>query len=184
VAMLGMWSSASRSTTSTSSTMLQSLTLARRTPLLFRRRLSTRTSATLSSTTDDLGVPLQPTWSVSALLESYPRPTLSPDALAKLHRLSALIPPEPGTPAHATLTAEMEDLVKLVEAVRIPELTHAEKEGGIPDGRIWAQDIGIQLDRSEGVEEVEDGRRLLQHAAKTEGSLYVVESDRTRTPPA
>jgi hypothetical protein len=78
----------------------------------------------------------------------------------------------------------MEDLVKLVEAVRIPELTHAEKEGGIPDGRIWAHDIGIQLDRSEGVEEVDDGRELLQHAAKTEGGLYVVESDRTRTPPA
>jgi hypothetical protein len=130
--------------------------------------------------TDKTGIPFKPTWSVRALLESYPKPSISADALDKLHRLSAINPPERGTPKHFKLTAEMEDLIKLVEAVRIPELTPEEREGGIPDGRIWAHDQGIELTSDMDFEDRVDGRTLLKHAAKTENGMYVVESDRTR----
>ncbi|KAF8268262.1 hypothetical protein EI94DRAFT_1915594, partial [Lactarius quietus] len=69
--------------------------------------------------TDDCAIPLKPTWSVDDLLSSYPRPTISSLALDRLHVLSALIPPEEGTPEHAKLIRELEDLVKLVESVRL-----------------------------------------------------------------
>ncbi|KAH9999361.1 hypothetical protein BJV77DRAFT_1064268 [Russula vinacea] len=69
--------------------------------------------------TDDCAIPLKPTWSVDELLSSYPRPTISSSALRRLHVLSALIPPEEGTSAHSRLTRELEDLVKLVESVRL-----------------------------------------------------------------
>jgi hypothetical protein len=159
--------------------MLHHRLLACRVHIFRGRTLASRKRSTLAET-DELGVPLQPTWSVRALLESYPQPTLSPEALAKLHRLSALIPPVEGTPEHTKLTAEMEDLIKLVEAVRVPELTLEEKQVGIPDGRIWAQDRGIDMEPTQSTPSVEDGRELLQHAAKTEKGLYIVEADRTR----
>ncbi|GJE84928.1 hypothetical protein PsYK624_010040 [Phanerochaete sordida] len=132
---------------------------------------------------DECGIPRGPTWSVNELLSSYPQPTIAPVTLKKLHSLSALLPPEEGTPAHAKLTAEMESLVKLVEAVKLADFGEetAPQEGGIPDGRIWAEGTGIKLERSgEVVQDEVHGRDLLRHAARTEDGLYVVDADRTR----
>lgn len=138
--------------------------------------------------TDDCGIPLKPTWSVHDLLSSYPKPTLSSETLARLHRLSALAPPEEGTPEHAKLTRELEDLIKLVEAVKLvdcSELKSGEKDQGekhegkdIPDGRILPKGIGINLRGDRVVEEVKDGRELLKHAVRTQGGFYVVDVDR------
>ena len=72
--------------------------------------------------TDSHAIPTRPTWSVNELLSSYPKPQISPATLKHLHELSALIPPEEGTPEHAKLTAEMENLVKLVEAVKLVDV--------------------------------------------------------------
>ena len=63
--------------------------------------------------TDDTAIPLKPTWSINKLLESYPKPSLSPETIARLHKLSALVPPVEGTPEHARLTRELNDLVNL-----------------------------------------------------------------------
>ncbi|EIM85592.1 uncharacterized protein STEHIDRAFT_59495 [Stereum hirsutum FP-91666 SS1] len=130
--------------------------------------------------TDDCGIPLRPTWSVHELLSSYPKPKLSSTTLSHLHRLSALAPPEEGTPEHTKLTSELEDLVKLVEAVKLvdcSELQTEQEENKIPDGRILPKGVGIDLTGG-SVEEVKDGRELLKHAARTEDGFYVVDADR------
>jgi hypothetical protein len=135
--------------------------------------------------TDSLGIPTAPTWSVNELLSSYPKPTISPATVNKLHRLSALIPPGEGTPEYATLTTEMEDLIKLVEAVRLvdvpmePASDNAER--AVPDGRLWEEGVGIKLEEPQPeMEDVENGTALLKHAARTARGLYVVESDRVK----
>jgi hypothetical protein len=159
--------------------MLRIVSLARhKIPFIQPCRYKSTSSIPQGVKTDELGIPLEATWSVRALLESYPRPTLSPDALDKLHRLSALIPPDRGSTEHAKLTEEMEDLIKLVEAVRLPELTQEEQTMTVPDGRIWTKERGIEMDTPAERIDPEDGRELLKHAARTEGGMYTVESDR------
>lgn len=76
---------------------------------------------------------------------------------------------------------ELEDLVKLVEAVK---LVHVEDGGvAVNDGRIWAQDTGIPLSEEDMRDIDEDGakgRDLLRHAARTSDDLYVVDAERVR----
>ena len=133
--------------------------------------------------TDEDGIPIRPTWSVNDLLSSYPRPTISPATFKHLHTLSALIPPEEGSPEHAKLTEEMQDLVKLVEAVKLVNTESVGDENNVPDGRIWAEGTGIDLDaESAPVDENEvQGRGLLKYAKNVspEG-LYLIDSDRSR----
>ena len=145
-----------------------------------------RSNSTVSSTslveTDSCSIPLKPTWSVNELLSSYPKPIITPQVLQKLHNLSALIPPDEGTVQHAKLTTEMESLVKLVEAVKVVDVGRpsTSREGDVPDGRIWAEEIGIKLEREEAVEGEAHGRDLLHYASRTEDGLYVVDADRSR----
>ncbi|EKM59444.1 uncharacterized protein PHACADRAFT_249940 [Phanerochaete carnosa HHB-10118-sp] len=130
---------------------------------------------------DECGIPRGPTWSVNELLSSYPKPTITPATLKKLHNLSALIPPGENTSEHAKLTAEVESLVKLVEAVKLVDFGQHEvsQAGDIPDGRIWAEGTGIRLERDEVSQELH-GRDLLRNASRTEDGLYVVDIDRSR----
>ncbi|KAI0080667.1 hypothetical protein K474DRAFT_151407 [Panus rudis PR-1116 ss-1] len=135
--------------------------------------------------TDSCGIPTRPTWSVDELLSSYPRPRLSPATLERLHVLSALHPPAEGTAEHKALTFEMENLVKLVEAVKtadVDELADAGTSWGdsVPDGRIWAEGTGIGLRQVDPPNRVHTGQDLLAHASRTENGLYVVETDRPR----
>ena len=158
--------------------------------VLFPTRLA-RLNSSLSSKptlranveTDEDGIPIRPTWSVNDLLSSYPKPTISPATLKHLHTLSALIPPEEGSPEHTKLTEEMQDLVKLVEAVKFVNTESVCDENNIPDGRIWAEGTGIDLDAEPvPVDENEvQGRGLLKHAEKVspEG-LYLIDSDRSK----
>ena len=137
--------------------------------------------------TDSHAIPTRPTWSVNELLSSYPKPKISPATLKHLHELSALIPPEEGTPEHAKLTAEMENLVKLVEAVKLVDVgeSSVSESGEVPDGRIWAAGTGIRLEREKGGDSAADdkevhGQALLGYAARTENKHYVVDTDRKR----
>jgi hypothetical protein len=94
-----------------------------------------------------------------------------------------LIPPKEGSPEHARLTEEMQDLVKLVEAVKLVNTDSVGDENGVPDGRIWAEGTGIDLDAepipADGNEV--HGRDLLKYAKNTspEG-LYLIDSDRSK----
>ena len=145
--------------------------------------LSSKPTLRTDVETDEVGIPIRPTWSVNDLLSSYPRPTISPATLKHLHTLSALIPPEEGSPEHAKLTEEMQDLVKLVEAVKLVNTESIGDENSVPDGRIWAEGTGIDLDaESTPVDENEvQGRGLLKYAKNVspEG-LYLIDSDRSR----
>ncbi|KAK1231720.1 hypothetical protein PQX77_005152 [Marasmius sp. AFHP31] len=127
--------------------------------------------------TDSLGIPLKPTWSVNGLLSSYPKPTISSATLSRLHDLSALIPPEEGTKEHEKLKRELEELIRLVEAVKL-----VNTDGVVYEH--WGPELG---DGAEPLpEDVKDeemeisGRKLLEYATKTEDGLYVVEADRRR----
>ena len=128
--------------------------------------------------TDSCGIPLQPTWSVNELLSSYPSPTISTTTFKQLHALSALIPPEEGTLEHDELKRELEDLVKLVEAVKLVKVEEVYENG---DGRIWAEGTGIPLSGSttENAKSME-APSLLRHATRIHDGFYVVDADRTR----
>ncbi|KIM83820.1 hypothetical protein PILCRDRAFT_26785, partial [Piloderma croceum F 1598] len=134
--------------------------------------------------TDSCGIPFHPTWSVNDLLSSYPTPTITSFTLKRLHELSALIPPEEGTPEHDSLKQELENLIKLVEAVKLftlgdnPGEISGEKQ--IPDGRVWAEGTEIRpMDVPAEVDGV-TGSALLRFANRTSDGLYVVDADRTK----
>lgn len=133
--------------------------------------------------TDSYGIPIHPTWSVNDLLSSYPTPTISSTTLRRLHELSALIPPEEGSAEHDKLKQEMEDLVKLVEAVKLVDLSDGPGDAAdhIPDGRIWTEGTGIQPGPVPANTEGEvTGAALLKYGARTSDGYYVVDADRTR----
>jgi hypothetical protein len=73
----------------------------------------------------------------------------------------------------------MEDLVKLVEAVKLIELEECD---GTPDGRIWEEGTGLQPSDS-NQEDVNTGIEpsfFLHHASRTSEGLYIVDMDRTK----
>lgn len=67
----------------------------------------------------------------------------------------------------------MEELIRLVEAVKLVDAKAAST-----DGRIWAQDRGIDIGRVQAPEPVENDRSssLLKHASKSVDGYYMVES--------
>ena len=120
--------------------------------------------------TDSWGIPSKPTWSVKGLLSSYPSPTLSNDTFQKLYRLSALIPPEEDSPEYKNVKHDLEEMIRLVEAVRLVDTT-----GVTVRGRKVEEDA----DRANLVPTTEhDGQELLSSAPQTPGDFYVVESER------
>jgi Asp-tRNA(Asn)/Glu-tRNA(Gln) amidotransferase C subunit len=129
---------------------------------------------------DDLGIPLKPTWSVDELLSSYPSPTISHETFTRLHKLSALIPPEKNSPEYQKNKDELEELVKLVEAVRMaePGELDASDSSEIPDGRIWSQDVGVTLDVDVRPDAKAKDYDILKHASRTEDGYFVVETER------
>jgi hypothetical protein len=165
----------------------QSFKLGRR--VLFAARLSQTHSKSYTASskpqTDSCGIPLHPTWSVNDLLSSYPTPTITSSTLKRLHELSALIPPEEGTAEHDSLKRELENLIKLVEAVKLVSL--GDNPGGIsgekqiPDGRLCAEGTGMRSMRVPAEVDGEvTGSALLRFANRTSDGLYVVDADRTK----
>ncbi|KAG7449404.1 uncharacterized protein BT62DRAFT_945640 [Guyanagaster necrorhizus] len=119
--------------------------------------------------TDEFGIPLKPTWSVNELLSSYPTPTISPATLIHLHDLAALIPPEEGSKKFDKVKGELEELVRLVEAVKLVDTKGVDLDAATErmDNR---QLNAPPLDAS--------GRSLLKHAARTVDGFYVVDADK------
>ena len=74
----------------------------------------------------------------------------------------------------------MEDLVKLVEAVKLVDLDRSAGigEDDIPDGRILAEGRATTIE-SDGDDEV-SGSALLQYGARTMNGLYEVDADRAK----
>ncbi|KAF8607502.1 hypothetical protein BDV93DRAFT_603314 [Ceratobasidium sp. AG-I] len=130
---------------------------------------------------DELGVPLSATWSVKELLSTYPAPSLSHDTLARLHRLSALNPPAPGSSKSESLRLELQELLRLVEAVKLVDTSIAPggaERSDIPDSRIWAEGRGLDLYAPDAQHLKEaHGEALLKHAKKHVNGQYVVETN-------
>lgn len=73
----------------------------------------------------------------------------------------------------------MEDLVKLVEAVRLADIYDSQGESNrTPDSRIWAEGTGIQPVPCQ--DRAADGTALLPFAARTSDGFYVVDAERTK----
>ncbi|KAJ1308860.1 hypothetical protein OPQ81_004548 [Rhizoctonia solani] len=110
-----------------------------------------RHKASANTSVDELCVPLKATWSVAQLLSTYPAPELSDATFARLHRLAALDPPDSASQDKQTLKMELQELLRLVEAVN----------------RIWAEGRGMDLDApmANHIGEVH-GEALLKHAKK------------------
>ncbi|KAI6004029.1 hypothetical protein EDD15DRAFT_2222087 [Pisolithus albus] len=127
--------------------------------------------------TDACAIPLNPTWSVNELLSSYPTPTLSSATFRRLHELSALIPPAEGTAELEEMKMELEELVRLVEAVKLVKLDDPPGDA-IADGRIWAEGRGIPLDNDSSTDgDGVQGGDLLSLASRTLDGMYVVEAN-------
>ena len=132
--------------------------------------------ARYNSTKSDI-FPEHPTWSVKDLLSSYPKPTLSSATLNRLHQAAALIPPAQGTPEHDLLKEEMEELVRLVEAVKLVDTSGVELRGW--KNRDDLNQVDLTVGQSTAVEETEGS--LMQHAARSVDGMYVVDADKPRT---
>lgn len=121
---------------------------------------------------DDFESLTKPSWSVHELLSTYPAPKLSPETLTRLHKISALKSPPEDSDAFAQLKCEMEELVRLVEAVKLVDTT-----GVSSDGRILPADRGIDLTippSSEGTPAEE--KDILRHAAKAADGFYIADT--------
>lgn len=129
--------------------------------------------------TDDLGVPLAPTWSIHDLLSSYPKPTISPETLVHLHELSALIPPARDSQKFIDRSNELTELIRLVDAVKLVD-TDSVRGDGVPDGRVWENGRGLPLESKAPTfgddMPVSSGQGLLPHAERLADGYYVVDS--------
>lgn len=137
-----------------------------------------RAFSNIKHETDAYGIPVRPTWSVNKLLSSYPKPTLSSTTLTRLHELSALIPPAEGTQEHVKLKQEMEDLIKLVEAVKLVDTASVQinEQHRVEDLR--EQQLKQRIFKNH--EQEASGEALLQHATRTSDGFYVVDADKKR----
>jgi len=138
-------------------------------------RNSWRTKSTFSiplHETDSCGLPLRPTWSVTQLLSSYPSPTLSTTTVNRLHELSSLVPPEEGTPSYNALKQNLEEMIKLVEAVRSVDTSE------LLAGRSVQEDTDLVAPQT--ILSGEIGQELLKHASRISDQFYVVDSERRR----
>lgn len=138
--------------------------------LSLSRRISTSRSR---KETDSCGLPVQPTWSVYELLSSYPSPELSTNTIARLYELSALVCPKADTPQFKLIKEELEDMVRLVEAVRLVDTS-----GISVKGRGEKEDADLNTPHTE--ELGESGKDLLKHASRAKDGFYIVDSDRRR----
>lgn len=95
--------------------------------------------------------------------------------MKKLYTLSALVPPAEGTPEHAKVTSELEEMIRLVEAVRL-----VDTEGVAVAGRGEVENMDRKhFGNPEDVRKDGYGQELLKHAARMVDGYYVVEADRT-----
>ena len=122
---------------------------------------------------DSCGIPVQPTWSVHRLLESYACPKLSSTTIDRLYELSALAPPKKDTLQYEKMKKDLEDMVKLVEAVK------QVNTNGVPLTGRGEEEDGDRMQQN-SLFEGEHGQTLLNYAARTENRFYAVDAERKR----
>ena len=150
----------------------------------FLRYSSSSSSSCSPLEVDDLCLPLTSPYSLSSLLpsnsSSSPSP-LTPETLSKLHKLSALLPPDSQDPSTCSHLEGLDELISIVQAVRSVDTSSLGlKQGEMVDARIRAEPEPINFDqKSRGgrpVEELEvEGEVLLKGAERREGRFFVAQ---------
>ncbi|KAF7433351.1 hypothetical protein PC9H_005301 [Pleurotus ostreatus] len=146
----------------------QCLHIAARYGLIIQRRAISSLSSTKPKT-DSLGIPLRPTWSVNDLLSSYPTPSVNHAELEQLHKLSALKIPEKDSDEYHKLKGDLEELVRLVEAVKLVDTEGVELAEAVVSADIPPEE--------ETQEHTPRGRGLLEYAHRVKEEFYVVDTD-------
>ncbi|KAJ8522999.1 hypothetical protein ONZ45_g520 [Pleurotus djamor] len=136
---------------------------------LDRRTISSNTQNLSSTETDSLGIPLRPTWSVNDLLSSYPKPSIDHTILEQLHKLAALKLPDHGSEEYHKIKRDLEEMVRLVEAVKLVDTDGVELAEAVVSGH--PEDV------EETREQDPHGRDLLKFAKRTREGYYVVDTD-------
>ena len=131
-----------------------------------------QSSHSIKNQVDPCGIPVQPTWSVHQLLESYACPKLSSTTIDRLYELSALAPPNKDTLQYEKMKKDLEVMVKLVEAVK------QVNTNGVPLVGRGEKEDGDRIQQNSQFEE--NGQTLLKYAARTENKFYAVDAERKR----
>lgn len=124
--------------------------------------------------TDEYGIPTIPTWSVTSLLSSYPKPLISSQTLNHLHKLAALIPPTQDTLEYEKLKKEVSQLIWLVDAVRLVDTR------GILVSVRWGKEDADRQNAELPLQDIPEGQELLKHATRVKSGFYLVDADRKR----
>ncbi|KAK4685311.1 hypothetical protein P7C73_g4840, partial [Tremellales sp. Uapishka_1] len=111
--------------------------------------------------------------------------TITSPLLQKLHRLSALNPPEIGSKEEAVLMEELNELIGLMDQVKAVELPAGDRQEMIRDllgvgvgeividGSHESQKVGELRGQGRGMEkETKNGRELLEYATRRVGDYY------------
>lgn len=134
------------------------------------RYISSKTSNPLrpSVPTNDLGLPLDP----QPIALPTTSETIKFTDLARLHRLSALIPPESNSQEETDLLRGLNELVGLMEVVKAVELP----QGSEAMGELLTQGVGEVIIDEHTVQERDEGkvggRELLGWATSRKGDYY------------
>jgi hypothetical protein len=149
--------------------------------LRFSRPKSTHNPLKPTVETDELGLPVTP---APLPIPDIPRANLSRETLVKLHRLSALKPPEEGSPEEMQLKAELGELLGLMDIVKNVEMPQGEvnlrqllTEGVsevVIDEKVAEVGAGLQQARMEEKLEHREkhGKELLDWATRRVGDYY------------
>lgn len=132
-------------------------------------------------TVDDLGLPVDPQISPSTSRYYKPAPvTLTREQLHKLHKLSALKPPQEGSPEEEKLLEELGSLIGLMDVVKEVSLPQDPKElAELLKGFGQSEQVfdGTNMMREKpSLATGLKGRDLLKYANSSERGLYVFKS--------
>ncbi|OAV93423.1 hypothetical protein PTTG_01588 [Puccinia triticina 1-1 BBBD Race 1] len=109
---------------------------------------SSRRSHTNSNAVDDWYIPIQ--LKTPALQASPTGNPLTDEAMVRLHRLSALEPPDQGSPEFENLKNRLQSMLAVVDSVKdfepAEDLRVQTNQCEIPDGRIWPADESLPID--------------------------------------
>lgn len=88
----------------------------------------------------------------------------------RLYELSSLVPPEEGTSNYNASKQNLEEMIKLVEAVRLVDTSE------LMVGRSEQEDTDLVAPQTTLSGEI--GQELLKHASRISDRFYVVDSER------
>ncbi|KAL1929179.1 hypothetical protein VTP01DRAFT_2238 [Rhizomucor pusillus] len=143
-------------------------------PLQPQKRLFSQTALNRSKSveTDDDALPVEPTWSVTSLLEPARNATvtrISDEQLQRLFQLAQLQPPETEQ-EQQSLRRDLDQMSQFLAHLQDVEMENVE-----PLIQIWPENMGLKLRKDEKSTDEVEGRALLEKAQRKSGNYYMVQ---------